>query len=53
MKNLKDTLRIGVLRSSLELKQFMRQRESLVFTLLFPVILLFIFGSVFQDTIAQ
>ena len=52
MKNLKDTLRIGVLRSSLELKQFMRQRESLVFTLLFPVILLFIFGSVFQDTIA-
>lgn len=52
MKNFKDTLRIGVLRSSLELKQFMRQRESLVFTLLFPVILLFIFGSVFQDTIA-
>ena len=52
MKNLKDTLRIGALRSSLELRQFMRQRESLVFTLLFPVILLFIFGSVFQDTIA-
>ncbi|MFM9015596.1 MAG: ABC transporter permease [Candidatus Nanopelagicus sp.] len=52
MKNFKDTLKIGVLRSFLELKQFMRQRESLVFTLLFPVILLFIFGSVFQDTIA-
>jgi ABC-2 type transport system permease protein len=30
----------------------MRQRESVVFTLLFPVILLAIFGSVFKDTIA-
>ena len=30
----------------------MRGRESVVFTLLFPVLLLFIFGSVFKDTIA-
>jgi ABC-2 type transport system permease protein len=30
----------------------MRQRESVVFTLFFPLILLFIFGSVFKDTIA-
>jgi ABC-2 type transport system permease protein len=30
----------------------MRQRESVVFTLLFPVILLAIFGSVFKNTIA-
>ncbi|MEY3905060.1 MAG: hypothetical protein RIT08_976 [Actinomycetota bacterium] len=52
MNSLKVTLRIGLLRGSLELKQFLRQRESVVFTLLFPVILLFIFGSVFQDTIA-
>jgi ABC-2 type transport system permease protein len=52
MNSLKVTLRIGVLRGILELKQFLRQRESVVFTLLFPVILLFIFGSVFQDTIA-
>ena len=52
MNNFKETFRIGFLRSSLELKQFMRQRESVVFTLLFPVILLFIFGSVFKDTIA-
>jgi ABC-2 type transport system permease protein len=34
------------------LKQFLRQRESVVFTLFFPVILLFIFGTVFKDTIA-
>ena len=52
MSLLGETLRIGLLRGSLELKQFMRQRESVVFTLLFPVILLFIFGSVFKDTIA-
>ena len=45
-------LRIGLLRGGLEIKQFMRQRESVVFTLLFPVMLLFIFGSVFKNTIA-
>ena len=52
MKNLLETLRIGLLRSQIELKQFMRQRESVVFTLFFPVILLFIFGTVFKDSIA-
>jgi len=52
MKNLLETLRIGLLRSQIGLKQFMRQRESVVFTLFFPVILLFIFGTVFKDTIA-
>jgi ABC-2 type transport system permease protein len=44
--------RIGLLRGGLEIKQFMRQRESVVFTIFFPVILLFIFGSVFKNTIA-
>lgn len=52
MNTLKETIRIGVLRSFLEVKQFMRQRESVVFTLFFPVILLFIFGTVFKETIA-
>jgi ABC-2 type transport system permease protein len=45
-------LRIGLLRGELEIKQFLRQRESVVFTLLFPVMLLFIFGSVFKNNIA-
>ena len=49
---MREIIRIGLLRGSLETKQFMRQRESVVFTLLFPVILLFIFGSVFKDTLA-
>jgi len=52
MNSLKEVIRIGLLRAGLELKQFLRQRESVVFTLFFPVILLFIFGSVFKDTIA-
>jgi ABC-2 type transport system permease protein len=52
MNSFNGVVKIGVLRSSLELKQFMRQRESVVFTLFFPLILLFIFGSVFKDTIA-
>jgi ABC-2 type transport system permease protein len=45
-------IRLGILRGNLEIKQFMRQRESVIFTLAFPVILLFIFGSVFKNTIA-
>ena len=52
MNSIVETIRIGLLRSGLELKQFLRQRESVVFTLFFPVILLFIFGTVFKDTIA-
>ena len=45
-------LKLGALRGQLEIKEFLRQRESVVFTLAFPVILLFIFGSVFKNTIA-
>jgi ABC-2 type transport system permease protein len=41
-------LSIGIQRGGLEIRQFMRQRESVVFTMLFPLILLAIFGSVFQ-----
>ncbi len=52
MNKIPSALQLGVRRGTLEIKQFMRQRESVVFTLLFPVILLAIFGSVFKDTIA-
>ncbi len=45
-------LRIGLQRGLLEIKQFNRAREAVVFTIAFPVILLFIFGSVFNDEIA-
>jgi ABC-2 type transport system permease protein len=43
---------IGWARGAIEIRQFMRQRESVVFTLMFPVLLLLIFGSVFSTTIA-
>jgi ABC-2 type transport system permease protein len=43
---------IGFKRGGLEIKQFFRQRESVVFTLLFPLILLAIFGSVFSTKLA-
>jgi ABC-2 type transport system permease protein len=47
-----NTLRLGLLRGGLEIKQFLRSRESVVFTLAFPLILLTVFGSVFGGEIA-
>ena len=52
MNKIPSALSLGMRRGGLEIRQFARQRESVVFTLLFPVILLVIFGSVFKDTIA-
>ena len=52
MNKIPSALQLGIQRGGLEIRQFARQRESVVFTLLFPVILLAIFGSVFKDTIA-
>ncbi len=51
--SLPTTIALGVARGGLEIRQFMRQRESVVFTLAFPIILLAIFGSVFKTTIAD
>jgi ABC-2 type transport system permease protein len=45
-------LRIGLSRGHIELLQFSRQRDAVVFIFLFPVVLLLIFGSVFGDDIA-
>jgi ABC-2 type transport system permease protein len=52
MNKIPTALNLGLRRGTLEIKQFTRQRESVVFTILFPLILLAIFGSVFKDTIA-
>jgi len=43
-------VRVGVSRAGIEVKQFFRERDSLVFTFLFPVIMLFIFGSAFSKS---
>ncbi len=52
-KSLPTTIALGVARGGLEIRQFMRQRESVVFTLAFPIILLAIFGSFFKTTLAE
>lgn len=52
MNKIPGAINLGLRRGTLEIKQFTRQRESVVFTILFPLILLAIFGSVFKDTIA-
>jgi ABC-2 type transport system permease protein len=44
-------LRLGLARTGIEVRMFFRERDSMVFTFAFPVILLFIFGSVFADEI--
>jgi ABC-2 type transport system permease protein len=45
-------LSLGVSRGELEIKQFLRSRESVMFTLLFPLILLVIFAAIFTWEIA-
>jgi ABC-2 type transport system permease protein len=46
-----STLGLGLARTGIELRQFFRERDSMVFTFGFPVIMLFIFGSVFSGDI--
>jgi ABC-2 type transport system permease protein len=53
MSKLPSALTLGIYRGGLEIKQFMRQRESVVFTLAFPIILLAIFGSVFTTELTN
>jgi ABC-2 type transport system permease protein len=52
MNKVPGTIKLGLLRGRMEIIQFSRQKEAVVFTIFFPVILLAIFGSVFKDTIA-
>jgi ABC-2 type transport system permease protein len=41
-------MELALAQGGVELKQFFRTRESLVFTLLFPIMLMVIFGSIFK-----
>ena len=43
---------LGLRRGGLEIKQFLRSRESIVFTMLFPIMLIAIFGAIFNREIA-
>jgi ABC-2 type transport system permease protein len=52
--NLKDrgvtVLHLGLRRGRLEIKQFLRSRESVVFTLLFPIVMVTIFSLIYPGT---
>jgi ABC-2 type transport system permease protein len=50
-RRLPGPFRTGMVRSAVELKAFFRNWQSLVFTLLFPVLLLVILGSIFGGTV--
>ncbi|MCD9877386.1 ABC transporter permease [Streptomyces guryensis] len=42
---------LGLRRGALEIKQFFRQRDQVVFTFAFPVVFLFLFASIFRDAV--
>jgi ABC-2 type transport system permease protein len=46
-------VRLGVHQAGLEIKQFLRSREQVVFTLAFPAIMILIFGSIFKGEIGD
>ncbi|HEV7647213.1 MAG TPA: ABC transporter permease [Actinophytocola sp.] len=42
--------RVGLARGGVELKQFFRSREQVIFTFSFPAVILVLLGSIFTDT---
>jgi ABC-2 type transport system permease protein len=44
---------LGVNQGALEIKQFLRSREQVVFTLAFPAIMILVFGSIFKGDIGN
>ncbi len=48
-----SAVRLGLARGAIELKQFFREREAVVFTFLFPPMLLVIFGAIFGQQVGD
>ena len=44
---------LGLRRGALEIRQFFRQRDQVVFTFAFPVVFLFLFASIFHDKVGS
>ncbi|MEU6218029.1 ABC transporter permease [Streptomyces sp. NPDC047022] len=42
---------LGLHRGALEIKQFFRQKDQVIFTFSFPVVFLFLFASIFHDAV--
>jgi ABC-2 type transport system permease protein len=49
-KRLPSTLAVGLARTKLEVREFFREKEALIFTFFFPIIFLGIFSAVFGDS---
>ncbi|WP_199549795.1 ABC transporter permease [Streptomyces sp. N35] len=49
--NLPGAWQLGLHQGALELRQFFRQREQVVFTFAFPIVFLFLFASIFSDDV--
>ncbi|MCA1655076.1 MAG: ABC transporter permease [Pseudonocardiaceae bacterium] len=47
---LPSTFGLGLSRGGIELKQFFRQKEQVIFTFTFPAFILILLGSIFSDT---
>lgn len=50
-QRLPGTWGLGLRRGALEIRQFFRQRDQMVFTFAFPVVFLFLFASIFSDDV--
>jgi ABC-2 type transport system permease protein len=44
-----SAIRLGLSRAAIETRMFFRERDAVIFTFSFPIILLVIFGSIFAD----
>ena len=50
---LPSIVRVSLVRGIIEIKQFARQREYVIFTFALPIILLVLFGQIFHGEVAQ
>ncbi|HLK44230.1 MAG TPA: ABC transporter permease, partial [Thermoleophilia bacterium] len=48
---LPSALELGMSRAGIELRQYFRQRDAVVFTFAYPVIMMLIFGSIFKGNV--
>ncbi|MEW9533080.1 ABC transporter permease [Microbispora sp. NPDC049125] len=48
---LPSTLRLGLARAAVEIKVFFREKDAVIFTFSFPIILLVLFGSIFSGSL--
>lgn len=48
-RRLPGTLRLGLVRAGVELREFMRERDSIIFGFAYPIVMLAIFALVFGD----